>query len=254
MKISVITAVKNCEGFIRQTVESILSQQGNFELEYIIMDGKSTDRTLEILKEYEKDPRLTVISKKDASPQEAINAGMARATGDIGCWLNADDVYEPGTLQHVVETFSRHPELRWLYGRCRIINENGKEIRKPITLYKNILGYFYSWNMLLCENFINQPATFWRMDLWREVRGLDTSRTAAWDYELWLKMGKSSRPLRLRNILASFRRHLSSISEKNFEGQFAEELEIAKSHGSIIHSFIHNINRIKIIVVYKLIS
>ena len=254
MKISVITAVKNGEDFIRETVDSVLSQQGDFELEYIIRDGESTDKTLEILKEYENDSRITVISKKDGSPQEAINAGMAMATGEIGCWLNADDVFEPGTLQTVTDAFSKHSKLRWLYGRCRIIDEDGTEIRKPITLYKDLLGYVYSWNVLLCENFINQPATFWKMDLWRELDSLDPRHKAAWDYELWLKMAQKSRPLHIRKLFTSFRRHTSSISENHFERQFAEELAIARIYGSTIHHLIHQFNIWKIVFIYKTIS
>ncbi|MCP4179179.1 MAG: glycosyltransferase [bacterium] len=211
IKISVITAVKNGERFIRQTVDSVLSQKGNFQLEYIIRDGCSTDRTLDILKEY--GDKLTVISKKDGSPQEAINAGMEMATGNIGCWLNADDIFEPGTLQKVVNTFEKSPKYKWLYGRCRIIDANSNEIRKPITWYKNLIGYFYSKNILLCENFINQPATFWIMDLWKEVSGnLNREYKAAWDYELWLKMAQKSKAVHLREYLASFRSCFESNS------------------------------------------
>ncbi len=254
MKITVVTAVKNGEKFIRDTVDSVLSQTGDFELEYIIRDGVSTDSTLAILDEYKADPRLTVISQKDGSPQEAINAGMTMATGDIGCWLNADDVFESGTLQTVAEVFTAHPQLRWMYGRCRIVNNAGTEIRKPITLYKNIIGFFYSWNVLLCENFINQPATFWRMDLWRELDALDPQFKAAWDYELWLKMATLARPLHLRKLLTSFRRHTESISENHFEKQFAEELAISRKYGNLIHYLIHKFNVWKIVTVYKLLS
>jgi glycosyltransferase involved in cell wall biosynthesis len=254
MKITVVTAVKNGEKFIRDTVDSVLSQEGNFDLEYIVRDGESTDSTLAILAEYQADQRLTVISRKDGSPQEAINAGMAMGSGDIGCWLNADDVFEPGTLQTVADIFTRHPKRRWMYGRCRIINNEGIEIRQPITLYKNIIGYFYSFNMLLCENFINQPATFWRMDLWRDIDALDPRFKAAWDYELWLKMASLSRPLHLRKLLTSFRRHNESISENHFEKQFAEELAIAKLYGNWVHSLIHKFNVWKIVTVYKLLS
>jgi glycosyltransferase involved in cell wall biosynthesis len=252
MKISVVTPVYNGEKYIRQTVESVLSQSGDFELEYIICDGQSTDGTLKILEEF-KD-RCTIISRKDGSAQAAINYGMAMATGEIGCWLNADDVFEPGTLQTVATAFQQHPESRWLYGRCRIIDENGREIRKPITAYKNILGYCYSKYVLLCENFINQPATFWRMDLWRETGHLDNKYRAAWDYELWLFMAEKSRPVHLRKLLASFRRHDDSISNNHFERQFQEELAICREHGNVLTSFIHMLNVWKIVWIYKLLS
>ncbi len=252
MKISVVTPVYNGEKFIRQTVESILSQTGDFELEYIVCDGKSTDNTLKILEEY-KD-RCTIISQKDGSPQVAINNGMAMATGEIGCWLNADDLFEPGTLQKVVDTFKKYPNIGWIYGRCCIIDEKDREIRKPVTWYKNILGYFYSRNVLLCENYINQPATFWRMDIWRKANDLSPEYKAAWDYELWLKMSKLSKAKHLRCYLSKFRRHDSSISENNFEKQFTEELAIAKANGNFIHWLIHKFNVWKIISVYQLLN
>jgi glycosyltransferase involved in cell wall biosynthesis len=250
MKISIITPCLNSKKYIRQTIESILSQKGDFELEYIIRDGCSTDGTLEILEEY-KD-KCIIISKKDGSPQEAINAGMNMATGDIGAWLNADDIYLPGTLQRVADSFKNNPDNLWCYGKCNIIDENNIEIRKPVTLYKNIIGYFYSRKILLCENFINQPSTFWKLNLWHKVSGnLNTEYKAAWDYELWLKMAKASPASHIRKYLASFRRHDESISENHFEKQFREELEISRKHGNIIHYCLHSLLIKLRILIYK---
>jgi GT2 family glycosyltransferase len=253
MKISIVTACLNGERFIRRAVESVLSQEGPFELEYIVRDGLSTDKTLSILAEYGE--RLKVVSKKDGSPQEAINAGMASASGDIGGWLNADDVYEPGALARVAEAFETDPACRWLYGRCRVIDAEDREMRKGVTFYKNLLGFFPSRNVLLCENYINQPATFWRLDFWREIGGLSgLSHKAAWDYELWLKMSDKAMPKHLRARLASFRRHPGSISESFTERQFQEELAIAKERGNGLHYAIHAFNAWKIVAAYKLLT
>jgi glycosyltransferase involved in cell wall biosynthesis len=253
MKISIITACLNSKRYIRQTIESVLSQKGDFELEYIIRDGCSTDGTLDILEEY-KD-KCIIISQKDGSPQEAINSGMNMANGDIGAWLNADDIYLPGALQAVVETFQNNPKKQWCYGRCNIINENDLEIRKPITWYKNLIGGIYSKNILLCENYINQPSTFWKMNLWQQVSGnLDTKYKAAWDYELWLKMANSSNAIPIRKLLSSFRRHNDSISENHFEKQFYEELEISKQYGIIIHYYIHLLLIKLRTIIYKTLS
>ena len=251
MKISVVTPVRNAEKFIRRTMDSIHSQKGDFELEHIVCDGLSTDGTLDILKEY---PAARVVSRKDAGPFDAINHGMSLATGDVGAWLNADDVYLPGALQRVCRFFAEHPECRWLYGNCPIIDAGDREIRKPITLYKELIGFFYSRNMLLCENFINQPATFWCMDLWREIGGLSATYKAAWDYELWLKMAAAGRARHIRRDLAAFRRHEDSISENFFERQFSEELAIACRYGNAFHRLIHRFNKWKITTAYKLLS
>ncbi|MBN2641257.1 MAG: glycosyltransferase [Victivallales bacterium] len=252
MKISVITPVFNGEKFIRETVESVLSQQGDFELEYIICDGASTDGTLKILEQYQD--RCRIYSEKDGSPQAAINKGMALASGDIGCWLNADDVFESGTLQKVADTFKRKPHVSWLYGRCRIIDESGNEIRKPVTWYKNLTGYFYSRNVLLCTNYINQPATFWRMELWHKANQLNPEYKAAWDYELWINMASLSPAAHVRSFLSRFRRHDGSISENFFERQFSEELAIARNNGNILHSLLHWLNARAITFIYGILS
>ncbi len=232
-------------------MDSIHSQKGDFELEHIVCDGQSTDGTLEILKEY---PAAKVISRRDGGPFNAINYGMNLATGEVGAWLNADDVYLPGTLEKVVRYFEKHPSCRWLYGNCPIIDKEDCEIRKSITLYKEIIGFFYSRNVLLCENFINQPATFWRMDLWRGLGGLKSEYKAAWDYELWLKMSGRAPAAHLHCDLAKFRRHEDSISENHFVRQFAEELAIAGEHGNRLHRLIHKFNQWKITTAYRMMS
>lgn len=252
MKISIVTPVLNGERFLRRTVESVLSQSGPFELEYIVRDGLSTDRTLDILSEYKG--RLKVVSERDGSPQEAINAGFAMATGDIGAWLGADDVYEPGALAKVAAFFEGRPSCQWLYGRCRIIDAEDREIRRMVTLYKELIGHFHSRDVLLCENYINQPAVFWRMDLWRKAGGLHSSYKAAWDYELWLKMAELAPPSPLHGTLASFRRHPGSISEGFTERQFREELAIASERGGPLHRLIHAFNFWKITAVYKILG
>ncbi len=251
-KVSIVTPVLNGRRFIRDTVESVLSQTGDFDLEYIICDGGSTDGTLDILEEYRD--RCRVISEKDGSPQDAINRGMSLASGDIGAWLNGDDLYLPAALPAVVELFRKHRSCRWCYGGCRIVDERNREIRQPITWYKNLLGMVYSRNVLLCENFINQPAVFWRLDLWREIGGLNSSFRAAWDYDLWLKMAMLARPRHLRRTIACFRRHHESISENHFEQQFREELQIAGQYGNVLHRQVHQFNCWKITTTYRMLA
>lgn len=251
MKISIITPAYNAEKFIRRTMDSIHDQKGDFELEHIVCDGLSTDGTLEILKEY---PAAKVISRKDGGPFNAINYGMNMATGDIAAWLNADDVYLPGTLAKVAEYFKKKPQCQWLYGNCPIIDAEDQEIRKFITLYKEMIGYFYSRNVLLCENFINQPATFWRLDFWKSIGGLQSDYKAAWDYELWMKMSEAAPAHHLHCDLANFRRHEESISENFYEKQFAEELQIAGKYGNSLHYILHKFNQWKIVTAYKWLS
>lgn len=253
MKISVVTPVLNGEKFIQRTIESVLSQSGNLQIEYIIKDGESTDRTLQILDGYQHHPEVMVISKPDTSLYDAINQGFEHATGDIGCWINADDFYEPNTFQKAVDAFKKHPDREWLYGRCDIIDENENEIRKPITWYKNLIGWNYSHNMLYCENYINQPATFWKMDLWKRVGGLSNKYKIAADYHLWLKFAQESKATALHQKLAHFRRCGESISDNQFEAQFDEGQNAAQEFAPPLPCAIHRFNCWKTKFVYRML-
>ncbi len=250
--VTVVTPVLNGACFIRRTIESVLAQKGDFTLEYIICDGGSTDATINIVKEYGE--RCHLVQRSDSGPADAINYAMGQARGVIGCWLGADDLLSPGALPRVVSAFAQSPEKEWLYGRCRIIDEQEQEIRRGITLYKNLLGYRFYRHLLWTENFISQPATFWRMALWKRCGGLDTCYQAAFDYDLWLRFAAYSSPLVIPVYLASFRRHPDSISERGYEQQFAEELAISKREAPSLCYHIHRFNCWKIITAYKLLS
>ena len=250
--VTIVTPVLNGARFIRRTIESVLEQIGDFTLEYVICDGGSTDKTIEIIREYQDCCQL--IQRSDSGPADAINFGMDKATGEICGWLGADDLLLPGALMQVVKSFTEYPQNEWLYGRCRIIDENETEIRRGITFYKNLLGYRFSRRVLWTENFISQPATFWRADLWRRCGGLDTAYKAPFDYDLWLRFAAQSAPLSLPVYLASFRRHSESISELNFTIQFGEELAICQHDAPSLCYQIHRFNYYKIVAIYRFIE
>jgi glycosyltransferase involved in cell wall biosynthesis len=255
MKISIVTPVYNGERFLRKAVESVLTQEGDFELEYIVKDGGSTDGSLSILNEYaENDSRLTVLTGEDLSLYDAMGIGMARATGQIGATLCADDFYHPGALQRVVEAFEKNPDKEWLYGDCDIVDSENRPIRSAVTLYKQIIGFWFSRFVLHCENFVNTPSTFWRIDAWRDSGGMDVQYRYAADYGYWLKLAKRGRPIHLREHLTSFRRMGESVSDLHFEEQFKEELDIAKKHVGPLAYWIHWLNCKKIILAYRWMS
>ena len=134
------------------------------------------------------------------------------------------------------------------------MDEDGLPIRQAITAYKNLLGLVYSRHVLLTENYINQPATFWTRALWNEIGGIQGAQKACFDYELWLKMGARSRPVVIRRYLARFRRHASSISENWYKQQFREELAIAARYGKWPHVWLHYLTMRKITLVYGLLN
>jgi glycosyltransferase involved in cell wall biosynthesis len=253
IKVSVITPTYNQAHFIVRTIESVLSQ-GYPNVEYIVMDGKSTDGTKEILETY--DDRIIWFSEADSGQSDAINKGLRIATGEIVCFLNSDDTFEPDAIEKVVSYFQQNPNCQWLYGKCKIIDANDNEIRKPITIYKNLLMRNYSYKKLLMENFISQPATFWRMGLHNEFGYLNEEEHYVMDYEFWCRIGASHRAGYVNSYLANFRMYEQSKSGSLANPQFDDELRVAKKYanGSKTIISIHTINRVKIIYTYKLMS
>jgi len=226
-KISIITPSMNQGTFIERTIRSILDQKYP-NLEYLVIDGGSTDGTIDILKRYGE--RLKWVSEKDEGQADAINKGVLMATGDVIAYLNSDDVYEPGALLRVAEYFASHPEAMWLTGKCRIIDEHDREIRGMITAYKNFLLRHYSYGMLLVTNPISQPATFWRRELVREFGLFDKNEHLVMDYEYWLRIGRRYGPGILDGYLARFRVHGRAKTVSTNFSNFKQELAVAKKY------------------------
>lgn len=251
--ISIITPSFNQAGYIESNIRSIQSQKGDFLVEHIVIDGGSDDGTLEILNKYKATVKW--VSEKDNGQSDALNKGIRIARGEIVGWLNSDDVYHTGALAYVTEYFKNHPESMWLYGQCNIINENGREVRKFITWYKRIMSGNYNYKRLLIENYISQPAVFFRKKVFDEVGLINTSYQFAMDYDLWIRLGKMYNPGVTNNYLAGFRIHRSSKSKNYFQKQFSEQYDIAsKVIKSPARKFLHRLNNIKIISLYKLFS
>ena len=253
MKISIITPSFNQASFIERTIQSVLSQ--NYpDLEYIVMDGGSTDGTVEILQKYED--KIIWKSEKDNGQSDAINKGLKMATGDIVAYLNSDDTYESGALKKVAEFFQKNPDKKWAYGKCKIINENDQEIRKPITFYKNLLLKKFSYAKLLSENFISQPATFWKHEIHSEIGFFDENEHYCMDYEFWLRLGKKYPAGVIDAYLANFRYYTNSKSGGVNKKQFQDELRLAKKYGANnkLSIALHYLNYWKTTIIYRLMT
>ena len=120
--VTIITPSYNQGRFIRETIESVLNQDYE-NIEYIIVDGQSTDETLKIIKQY--NGKLSYISEKDNGQSDAINKGFKMAHGEIVAWLNSDDVYEPGCIKRAVREFEKNSRLGLIYGDGYILDEQG---------------------------------------------------------------------------------------------------------------------------------
>ena len=264
MKVSIITTNYNTDKYLEQTIRSILEQKGDFELEYIITDGGSSDNSLDIIKKYDKEVRsgkwgknveFKYLSEKDKGQSDGINKGLKIATGDIVSFLNADDLYIEYTLKIVTEYFKAHTDCMWLTGYCRIIDENGKEIRKYITNYKNRKLRNFSLKKLLIENPISQPATFWKRDLHKEFGYIDESLHYAMDQDLWARFASKYKLHLIPKYLAEFRFTSETKTGSSIEKTLKESQYIAKRYtDSKSLLFLQSISNFKRIINYKYFS
>lgn len=251
MKISIVTPSFNQGRFIERTIKSIVEQRGDFELEYFVQDGGSTDQTLEILGRY--DGKLRWNSERDGGQVDAINKGLRACSGDVVAWVNSDDVLRPGTLQRVAEAF-KDPSIQWLHGRCDIIDEDDRTIRHLVSAYKHWCCTRYSYSRLLTENFVSQMTVFWRRSLMAEVGMLDQGLNFAFDYDLWLRFAKVSDPAYIRECLASFRWYRSSKSGSLYQKQFGEDYLVAERHAPTLRwtLMLKRFRTIRLLTAYKL--
>jgi GT2 family glycosyltransferase len=226
MKLSVVTTCLNSERTIRDTIESVLSQQGDFELEYIITDAGSTDSTLDIISQYGS--RIRVLDARGTNQSAGINLGLREASGDVVAFLNADDIYRPGALATVAESFKCCSDKVWLVGGCTIIDDTGREFHGLITAYKRFLLRHYSYSLLLIENFICQPAVFWRREVLERVGYLSECENLVMDYDYWLRIARvGGDPIVVDIELAGFRRIEGTKSNTSYLRQFRDDLRVA---------------------------
>ena len=202
--VSIVTPSFNQVQFLEQTILSVLEQDYP-HIEYLIVDGGSTDGSLELIQRYA--PHLTWwISEPDQGQTDAINKGFSHARGEILAWLNSDDTYQPGAISQAVEYLQSHPEVGMVYGDANLIDASGNIIGKfPArqTDYRRLRrGYVH----------IPQQASFFQASLWKKVGPLDPSFYFAMDYDLWVRLARISEIHYCPNLWADFRLHGSGKS------------------------------------------
>lgn len=223
MKISVVTVCYNMEAYIEETILSVLSQQYD-NLEYIIIDGGSTDGTMSVVNKY-RDRLAVVISEPDHGMYDALKKGFSHATGDILAWINADDRYLPWTLATVNRVFSTCPEIQWLGGRYAFVNEDG--------MFSQIFGktslrrqgdIANGWCREGVLGPLQQESMFWRRELYFESGGLDTRFRYAGDFELWMRFAQHAPLVKIDLPLSAFRRRAASLSNSGHD-KYTQEVE-----------------------------
>jgi len=236
MKFSIVTPVLNGEKYIARTIESVISQEGDFEIEYIIQDGLSSDSTKDIVSSYRerlKDKTfpirsrgVTIIwnSEKDVNSSVAINRGFTHATGEIQALIPGDDIFFPGSFKIVAETFKKFPDVKWLCGISEIIDENDK-----ITRHGKCLLFRRDWlaKGVYGRNsyFVPFNALFWKSELWEKAGCFKEDCELAGDYGLLIKFAKHEKLWSLNFPVSAFRRT---------PGQLSENIKLYKSEQQLI--------------------
>ena len=199
--VSILTPSFNQAPYLEETIQSVLSQD-HPRLEYMIVDGGSTDGSIEVIKKYEHKLAWWV-SEKDKGQTDAINKGFARASGEILAWINSDDTYEPGAVSAAVKYLQERPNVGMVYGDCNFINEAGRVIGRFNSAQTNY--------RLLRQGYahIPQQTMFFRADLWKQVGPLDPSFYFAMDYDLWTRIAARMEIKYIPQTWANFRLHTS---------------------------------------------
>ena len=187
--------------YLEQTIRSVLEQE-YARIEYLVVDGGSTDSSVEIIKKYERGSSSISwwVSEKDSGQGEAINKGFARANGEIVAWLNSDDYYLPGTMSTVVNIFKDNPDVLLVYGDMLAVDEHGQAIN--VLKYKQL-----SSQDLLCFQIIGQPSVFFRRAVLEKTGGLDPTFHFLLDHHLWIRIAHQGKILHVPQTWAAARYH-----------------------------------------------
>ena len=218
--VTIITPCYNAETFIEKTIQSVINQSYK-NIQYIIIDGGSSDGTHKILEQY-KNKVSEIIIEKDDGMYTALNKGIERSEGEIIAYLNSDDLYFHDTVFNAVNTFKSNPEIKLIYGDLKVIDWNDE------ILYDWIYPNF-RWQLFVSNNFctIGQATSFWRKAVHKKVGLFDNKLKMAGDFDFFAKVGKEFKILKINRFLACYRVHQNSLTNK---GKLKNEIEIKTIH------------------------
>jgi glycosyltransferase involved in cell wall biosynthesis len=238
MKISIVTPCYNAKRYIDETILSVITQKGDFEIEYFIIDGGSTDGTLEIIERFKKridsgsfipscqKVSLAYISGPDHGMYDALAKGFRRVTGDLVAYINSDDYYQPNAFSAVEGVFKGFPEVEWIIGMQLFYNEQGNVTHTWVP-YKYDRSWILRGMYGTILPFIQQESTFWRKRLLDkvDVDRLKTFRFAC-DFYLWHTFAHSTDLYLVKTLLGGFRTSPTQLS-KQLDKYYEEFLSIA---------------------------
>ncbi len=215
-RISIVTPNYNKKEFLEKTILSVLSQ-GYPNLEYIVIDGGSTDGSVEIIKKYEKDLAFW-ISEPDEGMYHAIKKGFEHSTGEIMAWINSDDMYHQSAFYTIAQIFQNLPDVSWVTGAQTHYDEYGRTIKVNQSAYFNHLSFLggdYKW--------IQQETTFWRRSLYEKSGGVKTDYSLAGDFDLWMRFSRHEKIFITDALVGGFRHSMEQLS--NQMGKYCTEVD-----------------------------
>lgn len=263
-KITVVTPSYNQAAFLEQTILSVIGQ--NYpNLEYIILDGGSTDESVEIIKKYEQ--YITHWeSKKDSGQGSAINEGFSLASGEVLCWLNSDDMYTPGALLKIGRLFQTISEPTIIFGNCLHFHENS-----PKTRGSDMLTRHKELDLRLCD-YIIQPSSFWNSSAWQKTGKIDENLHYIFDWDWFIRARNADvKFLPLKDYLSLYRIHESHKSGSGGNKRAKELADIYKRYtgpkeqkaflkwnrlrtgSTLFHNMVYVCNKYRISIINRLI-
>ena len=228
--VSIVTPSFNQARYLEATIQSVLSQDYP-RIEYLVVDGASTDGSVEIIKKYANKLSWWT-SEKDSGQAEAINKGLARAKGEILAWLNSDDYYLLNTISAAVKTFEENPDAVMIYADMLAVDEHGQTIN--VLKYKQL-----SLEDLLCFQIIGQPSVFFRRQVYQKTGGLDPTFHFLLDHHLWIQIAQQGKILHVPQTWSAARYHAEAKNRAK-AAEFGHEafriLDWAKSQPGLAES------------------
>lgn len=226
-RISIVTPSFNQAQFIERTIESVFNQQYP-NLEYIIVDGASTDGSVDIIRKYE-DRLAFWVSEPDRGQTHALNKGFMMATGSIVAWINSDDMYPEGTFRAIAEEFRRNPKLDIVYGhRCYVdANDDVIQIVKSAKVWYPML--------LAIGNVVPQPAAFWKRNLFERVGYLNESLNFVMDREFMCRAVRSARLKNIKRVTCFFRKQLEQKTQLIHHVHIEENQFLQQRYGPLAY-------------------
>jgi len=243
MKFTISVPSYNQGQFLPYTIDSIV-EQSHRDVEIIVHDGGSTDKSVEILKRYKRyEPCITWSSERDRGQTDAINKGLNAATGEIFAYLNSDDIYFPGALETVNAYFEQNPDCEILYGDAHHIKADGSFLEAYPTQE-------WDYSKLFQTCYFCQPAVFWKRGLFDKYGTFDERLHYAMDYDYWLRVGAHVKPHYLKGkVLAGSRLHEDTKTLSQRVAVHHEILQVVRRHArneSDTYAWLNNLASVKV--------